>query len=62
MKAPRIAAADYPAFRELLGRIDRAMLRTVRVAPVPVQAEAGRPTSPVAPPLVPALPVAGKGG
>ena len=28
----RIAAADYPAFREFLAGVDRALLRTVRLA------------------------------
>ncbi|MFL5270578.1 MAG: DUF3857 domain-containing protein [Anaeromyxobacteraceae bacterium] len=40
LKVARVAAADYPAFRELLGRIDRALARTVRVAPAPAQAAA----------------------
>jgi tetratricopeptide (TPR) repeat protein/transglutaminase-like putative cysteine protease len=38
-KLGRIAAADYPAFREFVTRIDRAMARTIRVSP---PATAGR--------------------
>jgi hypothetical protein len=36
MKAVRIAAADYPAFRDFVSRVDRALARTVRIAPLPV--------------------------
>jgi len=32
-QAARVAAADYPAFRDFVSRVDRAMARTVRVAP-----------------------------
>jgi len=33
LRAARVPAAEYPAFRELLGRVDRAFARTVRIAP-----------------------------
>jgi hypothetical protein len=38
MKKGRIPAAEYPAFRELLARADRALQRTVRVGPTTAEA------------------------
>jgi tetratricopeptide (TPR) repeat protein/transglutaminase-like putative cysteine protease len=38
MKRSRIAAAEYPAFRDLLARADRALQRTVRVGPATAEA------------------------
>jgi hypothetical protein len=40
LKASRVPAADYPAFRELAARIDRALARPVRLGPTNA---AGRP-------------------
>ena len=42
-KAARVAAADYPAFRDFVSRVDRAMARTVRVAPAAAARAAPRP-------------------
>jgi hypothetical protein len=39
-KTGRVPAARYPAFRELVGAVDRAFARRVRIAP---PAEGGRP-------------------
>jgi transglutaminase-like putative cysteine protease len=39
----QVAVADYPAFRDFLSRIDRAMARTVRVAPAASGAAGGTP-------------------
>ena len=33
MKAGRVPAAAYPAFRDFLSQIDRALARPVRIAP-----------------------------
>jgi tetratricopeptide (TPR) repeat protein len=37
-KAARVGAADYPAFRDFVSRVDRAMARTVRVGPAAARA------------------------
>ncbi|HVP69511.1 MAG TPA: DUF3857 domain-containing protein [Anaeromyxobacteraceae bacterium] len=38
IKASRVRAADYPAFRDLMARLDGALSRTVRLAPAAVPA------------------------
>jgi hypothetical protein len=35
LKAGRVSAADYPAFRDFVSRVDRALSPTVRVGPPP---------------------------
>jgi hypothetical protein len=42
MKASRVPAADYGAFRDFLSQVDRALARPVRLAPPPPSAAAAR--------------------
>jgi len=42
MKASRVPAADYGAFRDFLSQVDRALARPVRLAPAPPPASAAR--------------------
>jgi tetratricopeptide (TPR) repeat protein/transglutaminase-like putative cysteine protease len=42
MKASRVPAADYGAFRDFLSQVDRALARPVRLAPAPPPAAAAR--------------------
>jgi hypothetical protein len=53
--ASRVPAAEYPAFRALMGELDRAFARTVRVAPA---AEAAPAPGPEGPPGAAAAPAA----